>query len=343
MKSWGAGRQLISDRGVHAVASGPGAGLALQAVRDGLAQLGEFAAACSPDDPASRLELLGAVDVVFQAASAKVHDEGYMGHLTVVVEVGERLYVGHCGETRCDRFRDPTRERLVHDLPYHELGRLPKVDADLFEVVVQPGDVFLLATPGAMEAGRELFGRRPSQLAAGMVDVLDGRAEDACVVLYLSGGASAERMLAAILSKQPLFEHFDPAALRRLRPYLREVHLGRREVVFEAGDPADELFLVVAGRVEVQREGLPLTTLGAGDHFGEVGLALGSPRTATVRARSACHLLALDRDRLNALLSDRPDLAGLFMQGLVEALAERLADVTDRLVDASRGSVPSRG
>ncbi|HJN77894.1 MAG TPA: cyclic nucleotide-binding domain-containing protein [Myxococcota bacterium] len=336
MKTWGAGEKLVSERGVHAVASGPGADIARASVRAQMDSLCELAAACRPDDPASRLDLLGGIDRVFQDASSDAHAAGFVAHLTVVVVVGERFYVGHSGDTRLDRYRMPTRERLVNALPYHELGRLPVVDADLFEVVVQPGDLFLLGTPDAIELSLELMGRRARQLAAGLVDLLDDRPLEACVVLYLTDGASAERMLSAILSRQPLFEHFDRPALRRLRPYLREVYLGRDELVFEAGDESLELFLVVAGQLDVQREGLPLTALGSGDHFGEVGLALGQPRTATVRSCSACHLLALDRDRLNALLTDRPDLAGLFMQGLVESLAERLADLTTRLVEASR-------
>lgn len=336
MKSWGAGRRLVSEKGVYAVSAGPGAEIALAAVMESVDTLSEYASATG-EDPASRLELLAVVDGAFQSASAAVNASGLLAALTVVVVVGERLYVGHSGETRLDRHREPNRERLVDDLPYHELGRLPNVDADLFEVVARPGDTFLLATPGAMEASRDLMGQRPRRIAAALVDLLDEMPTEACVVLALSGGASAERMLAAILSKQPLFEHFDRPALRRIRPYLREVHLARGELVFEAGDVSNELFLVVAGRLEVDREGLPLATLGTGDHFGEIGLALNSQRTAAVRARGACHLLALDRDRLNALLSDRPDLAGLFMQGLVESLAERVADLTERVVESQRG------
>jgi len=336
MKSWGAGRRLFSEHGIHAVASGPGADIALGAVNEGAARINEFAAACQIDDPASRLELLGAIDTVFQAAASAVHEAKSLAHLTLLVVVGERVYVGHAGEVRLDRIRDPERERICDDLPYHELGRLPKVDADLFEMVVTPGDLLLLGTPGALESAEPLVGRRPRQLAAGLVDALDEKHEDACVILYESSGTTGERILAAILSKQPLFEHFDPQALRRIRPYLREVHLAKKEVVFEVNSQANELFLVVAGRVDVAREGMPLTTLGSGDHFGEIGLVLGSTRTATVTARSACHLLALDRDRLNALLNDRPDLAGLFMNGLVESLAERVADLTERVVEANR-------
>jgi putative ABC transport system ATP-binding protein len=69
-------------------------------------------------------------------------------------------------------------------------------------------------------------------------------------------------------------------------PFTRELRAG--EVLFEQGDPADHVYVVEAGAVEVYRprpgggDDL-LATLGPGRHFGEIGPLLKLPRTASIR------------------------------------------------------------
>jgi Na+:H+ antiporter len=82
------------------------------------------------------------------------------------------------------------------------------------------------------------------------------------------------------------------------------------EIVVEQGQPADGMYLVARGSVEVvvSEEGQErtLATLEAGDFFGEIGLLSSQPRTATVRAREACALLKLRRRDLKSLTREHP-------------------------------------
>ncbi len=70
--------------------------------------------------------------------------------------------------------------------------------------------------------------------------------------------------------------------------------------VIKQGSEGDQFFIVVDGEVDVisehedGTEGV-LTTLGPGESFGEAALLLNTLRTATVRARTALRVLALDR------------------------------------------------
>jgi CRP-like cAMP-binding protein len=60
------------------------------------------------------------------------------------------------------------------------------------------------------------------------------------------------------------------------------------ETIFREGEPADDAYLIHAGRVEIvkQAPGGPvrLARLGAGEMFGEMGGLDSTPRSATARA-----------------------------------------------------------
>ena len=76
-----------------------------------------------------------------------------------------------------------------------------------------------------------------------------------------------------------------------------DVNYALGDSVFEQGDPADLVYLIKSGTVEVIRvladggEEL-LTTLGPDQYFGELGPFLGFPRSASVRATSDVVLTA---------------------------------------------------
>ena len=84
----------------------------------------------------------------------------------------------------------------------------------------------------------------------------------------------------------------------------RSVPAGTDVVRF--GEPGAEFYLVAKGQVDVlSAEGKKLTTLGDGDHFGEIALLRSVPRTATVRAVTDTLLLVLSRQVfLEALNAD---------------------------------------
>jgi CRP-like cAMP-binding protein len=68
----------------------------------------------------------------------------------------------------------------------------------------------------------------------------------------------------------------------------------------------DRFFMIVAGEAEVTRDGIHLTGLHAGDHVGEIGLLRDVRRTATVTAKTAMELLALDREPFLEAVTGHP-------------------------------------
>ncbi|MEY2515820.1 MAG: ATP-binding cassette, subfamily bacterial [bacterium] len=85
------------------------------------------------------------------------------------------------------------------------------------------------------------------------------------------------------------------------------VAFGFGETIVREGDEADALFVIRAGRARVVKavedaDEVVLSTLGAGDTFGEFALLTGGRRTATVRASGLVEALRLDRAVFDGLV-----------------------------------------
>lgn len=93
-------------------------------------------------------------------------------------------------------------------------------------------------------------------------------------------------------------------------------------VIFEAGDPGDEMFGVVEGSVELRTPGGRVMTLGTDDSFGEMGIVDSSPRSATAVAMADSTLAVIDRKVFLFLIGETPT----FALQVMASLAERLRD-----------------
>lgn len=118
----------------------------------------------------------------------------------------------------------------------------------------------------------------------------------------------------------------DLAALRSLDGELRVIDLERGMVLVEQGAPADELYVVLDGELEVvlRVDALEQTvsTLTAGATVGEIALLAGDARSATVRASGPCHVAALSEAGFRRLLLERPLVAEALARRAVERLRE---------------------
>lgn len=91
-------------------------------------------------------------------------------------------------------------------------------------------------------------------------------------------------------------------------------------VVFTEGDPADEMFVVKSGEIEISVGGKVVRTIGEADLFGEMALVDDSPRSATARARTDAVLVPVDRRRFEFLVQQTPG----FATAVLGTMAERL-------------------
>jgi CRP-like cAMP-binding protein len=112
------------------------------------------------------------------------------------------------------------------------------------------------------------------------------------------------------LAAQPLFKGFGHRQLAFVDEHVTTVSVPGGRALCHEGDIGREMFLVSAGRVLVSRGGQMLTTLDAGDWFGEIAmLDPARRRTASVAAASGVSLFVIDRRATNAILDRFPTVA----------------------------------
>jgi MFS family permease len=109
-----------------------------------------------------------------------------------------------------------------------------------------------------------------------------------------------------LLRSLPLFAPLPPTTLEHLARSLVRVPAAAGTEVMRQGDVGDRFYLVDKGDMDVSIDGEVVSTLGPGDHFGEIALLRDVPRTATVTARSDASLLALERDEFVSAVSGHP-------------------------------------
>jgi len=72
--------------------------------------------------------------------------------------------------------------------------------------------------------------------------------------------------------------------------------------IFFQGDEGDNFYVIDQGEVEIFVNGELATTIGEGGSFGELALIYGTPRAATVRAKTDVKLWGIDRDSYRRIL-----------------------------------------
>jgi small-conductance mechanosensitive channel/CRP-like cAMP-binding protein len=129
---------------------------------------------------------------------------------------------------------------------------------------------------------------------------------------------------AELLSRVELFKSMKLDELRALAPLMRPTPFSAGEVVTRQGAEAHWLYILVAGEARVTAK-LPdgrirhLADVPAPDILGEFGLLTGSPRMASVTAKTSIECFRLDKEAFRQVIASRPEIA----KEVAEILAER--------------------
>ncbi|MFZ5469441.1 MAG: Stp1/IreP family PP2C-type Ser/Thr phosphatase [Myxococcota bacterium] len=230
------------------------------------------------------------------------------------------------------------------------VGIQESVQVDTLIVDIFPGDTFVLCSDGlhGYLADDELAPMvasvprtdLPKKLVA-LANERGGKDNITAVVVGVHGDGAAvneEAVEAAsrmeALRKIPLFRHLtykEQTAVLSIGA--SRTFPGGREIVVE-GQPGQELFVVVRGRVVIEKNGVEIAELRAGGHFGEMGLIDNAPRSATVRATEPTKVMVISRGDLMNLMKRESILAVKMLWSFVQVLSDRLRAANSELSEA---------
>jgi CRP-like cAMP-binding protein len=124
------------------------------------------------------------------------------------------------------------------------------------------------------------------------------------------------------LAAVPILAGLSKRQRSRLQERSRVVQHSPGQVVAAEGEGALALHVVLEGTASVTVGDQAKRTLSPGDHFGEISLIDGKPRSATVTATTPLTTLAVPYLAFQSLLDDDPVCA----RGLLTILCERLRE-----------------
>ncbi len=308
---------------------------------------------------------------VYRLAATDPSKRGMGTTLVSLVVAGNKAVVGHVGDSRVYLLRGGQCHRLTEDhtlvaaqvkagtltreqaqasqfrnVITRAVGIQESVQVDTLMVDLLPRDTFLLCTDGlhgylpdeelapllANGAAKDL----PAKLIA-LANERGGRDNITAVVVRVSdpGGVSDElqetesRMEA--LRKIPLFRHLTYKEQTAILSVASSRSFEEEDEIVVEGRPGDELFVVVKGRVSVEKDGVEIAELLTGGHFGEMGLIDNAPRSATVRALEPTRVVVIGRADLMVLMKRESVLAVKLLWSFVQVLSDRLRATNSEL------------
>lgn len=131
------------------------------------------------------------------------------------------------------------------------------------------------------------------------------------------------------LARVPLFSALSKRDLQEVLQASDQVEYAADDEIVTEGRVGREFFLILEGEARVTTDGKEITTLGAGDYFGELSLLDKGPRTASVVAATDLRVLVLGQREFAGLVDSVSGLAARLLPGL----ARRLREVDAQTVD----------
>jgi CRP-like cAMP-binding protein len=145
-----------------------------------------------------------------------------------------------------------------------------------------------------------------------------------------------------LLEKIPLFAFLNYKERSAILSIITTKHFLVGSEIIREGAQGEDLYIVMKGRVTVEKAGLRIGELTAGAFFGEMGLVDNAPRSATVRALEPTECMIITRAGMMNIMRREQMMAVKLLWSFVQTLSERLRNANTGMVEARTkiGSIP---
>jgi membrane protein len=106
------------------------------------------------------------------------------------------------------------------------------------------------------------------------------------------------------------------------------VRYAQGSTIFSEGDPGNEMYSVLKGRVAIRKGEQDIGTVSEGKWFGGMSFLLASTRVATATALDEVELVTINNENITNLMNEYPE----FVVEMLREMAQRLRE-TNKLID----------
>ncbi len=242
------------------------------------------------------------------------------------------------GKVRADEFAVSPYANFKNAMT-RAVGVYEMVEVDILDFEILPGDAFLLCSDGLYDYLDDA--EITSNLALTNIEDIPGRFIDlansrggkdnvTALVVQVSHDESSANRAAQLhftvetLRRIPLMDQLSYQQLCKIMNIARMQSCRVGEVLCREGSAGGDLYAVLDGSITLSRGGTPMTTIVAGECFGETDLIAGELARATAIADKPGKLLKIDRKDILEVLRRDPSLASKLLWNLARELGKRL-------------------
>lgn len=299
-----------------------------------------------------------------------------------VITAGNRIVLGHVGDSRVYLIRQGKVHRITEDHTMVEMaikagigkkedfensdwahsltravGTQPSVQVDTLLLECQTGDRFLLCSDGLHgyftdeETPSLLGGLSSGTPLSQLIDLANdrgGKDNITGVLLTMHGDSNATMHTIPIdtkmglLEKIPLFAFLNYKERSVILSIITTKTFPTGFEIIQEGTQGEDLFILMHGRVSVEKAGQRIGELASGAYFGEMGLVDNAPRSATVRVLETAECMVITRSNMMNTMRREQLMAVKLLWSFVQTLSERLRSANSGMIEARcrSGSIP---
>lgn len=134
---------------------------------------------------------------------------------------------------------------------------------------------------------------------------------------------------ADVIKNNYLFRGIDGSDLSALAVIAEEKELMAGNLIYDAGQDSDAIFIIGMGTVDIIPQGkqTPFATMGSGQSLGELAFFHPDKRVASATARERTQLVRIPFDKLEQLVTQRPTFGLIFYRNASMFLAKHVREL----------------
>lgn len=145
------------------------------------------------------------------------------------------------------------------------------------------------------------------------------------------------------LRDNALFKDFSDKEIAVLSKFVEERVVPAPTPLFLENMRGESMYIMVSGAIKISKmlsEGVEktLTTMGPGDHFGEMALIEDGPRAVSAIVIKDSQILVLKRAEFEKLMEESPKLAVKIIIGMYKTLSDRIRSCSPKIQQLIMGS-----